>query len=392
LGTHHLPRIARRPDPGIVEMLIAVALMLDLILEAALAPGVPHRAVTAVFAVALAAPIAVRRRWPAAAVIGCTAALLLEDPWKGQLLNLPGSMAVIPLLLCSYSAGAWLETRRSVAAISTAAALLTADSLIEIYGTGVNGGGPSTLATLMVLFMAPWVVGRVVHARARRADAFTAMAARAAAERTERERAAVAEERLTIGRELQDIIAHSVSVMVVQAGGARRVLHDQPDRARESILSVEQTGREVLAEMRRMLGLLRRDEDPRALTPQPGLDQLPELAATLADAGLSCELRTEGDPIELTPGVDLVSYRVIEATLERAAATQCRHATATIGYRSRQLELEIRGDRRMKITGDDLTAVSERVQLYGGKLVLLDSEATGFAIRCLLPLDGAVTA
>jgi len=105
--------------------------------------------------------------------------------------------------------------------------------------------------------------------------------------RSARERAAIANERLTIGRELQDIIAHSVSVMVVQAGGARRSLQSEPDRAREAILNVEQTGREALAEMRRLLGLLRKDDDPQALSPQRASSSYPSLLVRCAP-GASC--------------------------------------------------------------------------------------------------------
>src|SRR5205807_6239563 len=210
--------------------------------------------------------------------------------------------------------------------------------------------------------------------------------AQSAAERSERERAAIEQERLRIGSELQDIIAHSVSVMVVQAGGARRLLRAEPDRARESILNVEHTGREALAEMRRLLGLLRKDDDPHALTPQPGLDQLPDLAGALTQAGLDCELRTEGRAIELTPGINLVAYRVIETALERATALGCRNTSATVRYEPRRLELEIRGDRRLPDLGDTLRFVSERVELYGGTLEAPD-EHTQFTSRCLLPLE-----
>jgi signal transduction histidine kinase len=293
------------------------------------------------------------------------------------------------LMLCSYGAGAWLPPRRSVGAIGLAAGMLCAEQLTEVYVTHVSGGGLSGFATLMALFLAPWVLGWFVSERHRRADAFSALAAHTVAERAERERAAITQERLAIGRELQDIIAHSVSVMVVQAGGARRLLRDQPDRARESILNVEQTGRETLAEMRRLLGLLRKDDDPRSLAPQPGLDQLTEFVNTIAQAGLICELRTEGEPVDLTPGIDLVGYRVIETALERAAASRCRHAEATVRYAPRRLELEVHGDGQLADAGDALRAVSERVELYSGRLDVLDSDPTGFAIRCQLPLEGA---
>ena len=253
--------------------------------------------------------------------------------------------------------------------------MLATDQLIEAHVTHVSGGGWSGLAILMLLFVTPAALGWFVRQRHRRGEAFALLAAQSATERTDRERAAIERERLTIGRELQDIIAHSVSVMVVQAGGARTLLREDPDRARESILNVEQTGRDTLAEMRRLLGLLHKDEDPRALTPQPGLDQLPDLAAALADSGLGCELRTEGDPIELTPGINLVGYRVIETALERAAALGCRHTSATIRYELRALELEIRGDRQLPDLGAALRSVAERVELYRGSLDVLDADA-----------------
>lgn len=370
-----------------VDALVAATLAVDLVLESALGVGIPHRLLTAVFGVAVAAPIAARRRWPAAVVVGAAAVCLLQDPFRGQLFNLPSGSIVLVLMLCSYGAGAWLGPRRSVLAFAAAAALLVADQLIETYVTDVTGGDLFNLAELIVIITAPWALGRFIYERNRRAAAFASLAAQAASERTERERAAIAQERLAIGRELQDIIAHSVSVMVVQAGGARRLLLDEPDRARESILNVEQTGREALAEMRRLLGLLRKDDDPRALTPQPGLDQLPELAAALQLDGLVCELRTDGHPIDLTPGVDLVSYRVIETALEQAAASRCRHPSATVRYQPSRLEIDVRGDRELPYRDDALSSISERVALYGGSLDVREGEPAEFAVRCRLPLE-----
>jgi signal transduction histidine kinase len=271
--------------------------------------------------------------------------------------------------------------------------LITVDQFVEIYVTDVGGtGGWSGAAVVLIGFFAlPWLAGRLVRERSRRADAFAALGARAASDRVERERAAIANERLTIGRELQDIIAHSVSVMVIHAGGARRLLQSEPDRARESILTVEQTGREALAEMRRLLGLLRKDDDPQALSPQPGLEQLPELAGVLRSKGLVCELRTDGDPIELTPGIDLVSYRVIETALERGATAGWDHAFITVRYEPQRLELEVRGNTSIPGGGEILGSLSERVRLYGGGLDVVDSRRGEFAVRCRLPLERAFT-
>ncbi len=382
-------RLASRIDLARVDVLIAVALTIDLVLEAALGAGLPDRLATALFAVPFAAPVAVRRRWPAGAVIACTATALLQDAFYGQLFNLPSSSAVIPLMLCSYGAGAWLGARRSLAAITIAAGLLAADMWIEIDVTGVSGGDFSGSVTLMLLFLVPWGLGRFVYERTRRADAFAALAAQAAAERAERERAAVTQERLTIGRELQDIIAHSVSVMVVQAGGARRLLRTEPDRARESILNVEQIGRDALAEMRRLLGLLRKDDDPRALTPQPGLDQLPALSTRiLGDAGLACELRIEGEPIPLTPGdrprrLPGDRGRAGERPPARAAGTPTRRSTTE----PRELELEVRGDGRSPTSTTNMRSASPSASSYTAAASTLPAERDGFTVRARLPLE-----
>jgi signal transduction histidine kinase len=376
-----------------VDWLTCIALIVLLTSESLLASGMPNRAVTALFAVAFAAPVAVRRRWPAAAVLWSTAMCVLQDPFDGQLLNLPGSSAVIVLLLCSYGAGAWLAPRHSVVVLAVSTILLATDQVVEQHVTYVSGGGWSGLGILLLLFLAPAVFGWFVRQRIQRGRAFAALAAQTVVERNEQEREAVDRERLIIGRELQDVIAHSVSLMVVQTGGARRMLRDQPDRAREAILNVEQTGRDALAEMRRLLGLLRKDDDPRALSPQPGLDQLPDLAFVLEGAaGLRCELRTEGTAIELTPGINLVAFRVLESGLQLAASLGCQRVSATVQYQSRQLVLEVQGDRQLSHVSEAVQSVAERVELYGGNLEVLNQELTHFTIRCFLPLEGVVAA
>jgi signal transduction histidine kinase len=174
--------------------------------------------------------------------------------------------------------------------------------------------------------------------------------------------------------------------MVVQAGGARRLLDADPDRARESILNVERTGRDALAEMRALLGLLRKDDDPRALTPQPGLEQLPHLAAALSEGGLACDLQTVGTPIELTPGVDLAGFRVIEAALELLQRNHYRHGAVIIRWHPRHLELAVSADGPLRDGAESLRPVAERVELYGGRLDVSDDEGARAAITCVLPL------
>ena len=383
---------ARAADPRRVDAVFGALLAIDLVLEAALVHGVTStdRLVTAVFALPFSATVVVRRRWPAGAVVACATLGLAQQLFGGRLFTaLPSQSAELAPILCAYGAGAWLARRRGAIATALAIGLLYADALVASYVDHASGapGWSGGLALVVSFLLVPWVIGCFVRERTRRAAAFAALEAQVTAERSERERAAIAQERIVIGRELQDIIAHSVSVMVIQAGGARQLLGHQPERAREGILNVERTGREALAEMRRLLGLLRKDDDPRALAPQPGLDQLPELADSLHQAGLECQLREEGEPIDLTPGISLVGYRVVQAALRGAAQNGCTAATATVRYGSRGLELEVSADRTPSGIEQALRTVSERVLLYGGRLDVLGHESDGFKINCRLPLE-----
>jgi hypothetical protein len=140
--------------------------------------------------------------------------------------------------------------------------------------------------------------------------------------------------------------------------------------------------------MRRLLGLLRRDDDPRALAPQPGLDQLDELISSIERAGVACEVQTEGKRTELTPGIDLLGYRVLEAGLTHAAQARCAAATARLTYTPGSLELEVRGDEHATGSAPNLAALRERVDLYGGR-ILIDPHGP-FTLHCQLPLAAAM--
>jgi signal transduction histidine kinase len=373
-------------DQSRVDAVLAIAILVELELEIWLDRGIAasHRPLTAVAGVLLVLPVAVRRRWPAGALVWCSAVTTAEALLGGGLSATSGLGVMLAFVLLVYTAGASLELRRGLVALTLAFSAFVVRSLSESSGIG------EVLFLAGVMFAAPWFIGRLARERNRRAVAFRALAQQASAERDERKRAAMAQERVRIGRELQDIIAHNVSAMVIQAGGARQLLRTDPERARESILSVEQIGREALGDLRRVLGMLRKDEDPVALAPQPGLGQLPALLDTIRTAGLECDLQLEGEPAELTPGVDLVGYRVIEAALRAVAASGCRHGAVTVRYRLGDLELEIRSGDSVRDLDGALRDVSERVALYGGSLRV--APADGCALRAHLPLAAAVTA
>lgn len=379
----------------LIDVAFASVLSLDLILEALLAHGVPSsgRLPSALAAVPFAAAVAFRRRWPRISALWAIGMCLVQQFFHGQMLTtLPSESAEFVPILCCYGVGAWVELKAGLWAIALAAAGLVGVGLIASaqHAPGAASSPGSDLAVALFFVLAPWAVGLLMRERHRRAEAFESLERQTILDRAERERAAAAEEREMIGRELQDIIAHSVSLMVVQAGGARRMLLERPDRARESILCVERTGREALAEMRRLLGVLRRDDDPRALAPQPGLAQLPELAEQMLGRGLLCEF--EGaETWPLTPGIDLVAYRVIEAALARVVDRGGRTANIEITHGPRALRLEVAAAGVAGSDAAELRAVAERVALYDGRLEAF-AEGGQLIVRCQLPLAGAAAA
>jgi signal transduction histidine kinase len=221
-------------------------------------------------------------------------------------------------------------------------------------------------------------------------------AARAEEAHQEELRAAAAEERRRIAREMHDVIAHSMSVMVVQAGGARRILDRDPERAVTAAAQIERTGREAMAEMRHLLGLLNPDERPAERAPQPSLGELDALVARAREAGLPATLHVEGRKRPLPAGLDLAAYRIAQEALTNAI----KHANAaptavTVRWYRDELELEVRdagpGGRAAAIEqdgGHGLVGMRERVRLYGGELETEQPPHGGWIVRARLPFTG----
>jgi signal transduction histidine kinase len=373
-----------RVDPRIIDLGLALAVLAAVEVTCWVSSGVSEsdRIVTAIAAVAFAAPIAVRRQWPAEALVICAAVATVSTQFGGQLLSNDNAY-VIPVLVLGYSAGAGLEGRRSVMAL-----------ILAPGPDGTAGGAGSIVWALFyatMLLVPTWLIGRYVYRYSHRTSAFDALAAQAAAAKDEQQAAAIAAERARIGSELQDIIAHSISAMVIQAGSARLMLRADPGRARDSILNVEETGRQALSDLRRLLGMLRRDADPRALSPQPGLGQLNALINSLQHAGLACERHTIGEETDLTPGTDLVAYRVVETALRAAADGHARYSVVTVRYEPRDLELEIRCDRPFPDLDTTFAPLVERVALYNGEL-RAEPSPDGFVVQARLPFEAGVPA
>jgi signal transduction histidine kinase len=245
-----------------------------------------------------------------------------------------------------------------------------------------------------VLFAIAWLAGFGLRRRTVQIDAAEARAARAERERQVAGRIAVAEERARIARELHDIVAHSVSVMVLQVGAVRHGLPATLADDKEALEGVERTGRAALAEMRRLLGAMRRDDDELELAPQPGLDGLPSLAEQVGRAGLPVRLHVDGETFPVPRAVDLSAYRIIQEgltnSLKHAHAGQ---ADVTVRYGPRELRIEIRDDGRgAGVTdgrGHGLVGVRERVKIFGGEMSAENPADGGFVLCARLPLDGS---
>jgi signal transduction histidine kinase len=202
---------------------------------------------------------------------------------------------------------------------------------------------------------------------------------------------AAADERARIARELHDVVAHSVSVMVVQASGVRRLLREEQHRERDALLSVEQIGRQALTEMRRMLGVMRTAGELPSLAPQPGLQHLERLVAQVEEAGLPVTLRVEGRRPELSPGIDLSAYRIVQEGLTNALKhSKGGHAEVVVRYYESSVQLEITDDgagANGDGPGHGLVGMRERVALYGGKLDAGPRDGGGFVLRAELPVE-----
>ena len=222
-------------------------------------------------------------------------------------------------------------------------------------------------------FIAAWLVGFFLNSRSRQTEELRERAERLELEREVKARTAVAEERARIARELHDIVGHSVSVMTVQASAVRRLLREDQEREREALQTVEETGRAALAEMRRLVGVLRRPEEAPALVPQPSLEYVDKLVEQTREAGLDTDLRLVGEPTKLPQGIDLTAYRFVQEGLTNAIKhANAKHAEVVVRYDNGTVELVVRddgtGDGNGGGSGHGLVGIRERVAVYGGEL------------------------
>ena len=341
------------------------------------------RAAAAILFLLVTLPLAWRRRAPVAVlliVIAATAgALFAMRPVQGPVTS------YIATIVAFYSVGAHCAERR---------ALLGGGIGLAALAVLVATGQPGTVeAGSLAVFAVAWLIGRYLRQRRSQVSGLQQRAARAEQEREEQARAAVTQERGRIARELHDIVAHSVSVMVIQAQAGQRLISDAA-QARTAFRSIEASGREALVELRRLLAILRTADDQLAIGPQPGLGSLNSLIEQVRDAGLPVELRIEGQQVQLPPGVDLSAYRIVQEaltnTIKHAGPAK---AEVVLRYDTSALELEITdsgtGAAPGTGTGHGLIGMRERVTLLGGDLVTGSRDGGGYLVRARLPLTAA---
>jgi len=248
------------------------------------------------------------------------------------------------------------------------------------------------LVFIPILFGIGWLVGFALRERSAQAEAAEERAAQAEREREAAARVAVAEERARITRELHDIVAHAVSVMVLQAGAVRHRLPAELAEDRDVLTDVERAGRAALAEMRRLLGAMRREGEDAELSPQPGLGSLDALLEEVRRAGLPVELHVDGDPFPLPRAIDLSAYRIVQEGLTNALKhARAQRADVTVSYAADELRIDVEDDGRGSSPtdglGHGLVGVRERVKLYGGEMTAGAENGGGFALRTRLPLQ-----
>jgi signal transduction histidine kinase len=374
----------RALDAGIAVLLAGAAV-------AAVAASEHPGAVSLVAAAAFAATVAWRRRAPAAAILAALVSVAAVQRAGGPEL----AIAPIVALLDYYTLG----RRSGERGWAPAEPLLLALAIPVLAASPSNPHLVDVASVWAFFFVAPFGAGRAIGSRGALTRELRGAADRLAREQRERASRAAAEERTRIARELHDVVAHSVSVMVVQTQAARRVAGADREAARAALRSVESCGRDALVDMRRMIGVLRRGDIELAA---PGLAQLDTLAARARASGLPVELRIEGEPRLLPPAVDLVAFRVVQEALTNALKhAGPAHATVLVAYTDGALVLEISDTghgppsasaQAEAAIGHGLIGMRERLTLYGGELRTGRRRGGGFQVQAHVPLGEALTA
>jgi signal transduction histidine kinase len=340
------------------------------------------------FSIAMTIPLLLRRRHPAGVFTAVTFVAFLQ--WAFEIHVYTFDMA---LLVALYTVAAYSARRYAVAALAVAEVGVILAALRWWHGS------VGSLVAPAAVLAAGWILGDNIRTRRAYLAELEERAARLERERDNQAQVAAAAERARIARELHDVVAHHVSVMVVQADGAAYALDDAPHRSRAALATISTTGRQALAEMRRLLGVLRSDPEDADLQPQPGVAQLTDLLAQLRSTGLPVNLVVEGVPTPLPTGMDLTAYRLVQEALTNAlkhGGPRVR-ATVRICYLEDQLEIQVEDDGRGpqpesagNPAGHGLVGMRERAAVYGGEVATGPRAGGGYRVVARLPLGAGV--
>jgi signal transduction histidine kinase len=369
-------------DPLHVDTATAALLGVAIVVECALVDtGGESRVLSMVLGVLLVLPLAVRRTHPVPAALGFAVVVVLQGVVGNSFLFDHVTGAFVAVLFILYSTARHCSDRQ----IWPALAALDSALLIGV-ATSNEGFTADDILWFVLLFGLPVIAGRALRSRVLLQRELREKAERVESERADRARRAIEEERDRIASELQAVVANGVSAMVIQAEAVPRLLAvDDTASAELALAAVEETGRDALGEMRRLLGVLRREDEGLALAPQPGLARLRALVERQRERGLDVELRVEGDERPLSTGVDLTAYRVLEDALQAAARQRAERATVLLRYLDGDLQLEVCDDRSGGASSR-FPGLRDRVGLYGGHLSVKREDGKGFTLRARLPL------
>jgi signal transduction histidine kinase len=371
-----------RPHFSRAEFLPALALGVPLVAEAMFAGPADW---TLLARVLLAAATALALLWRTRAPLVTLAVVLLAPLARHEVGGGGDGLHYLAVLVAVYSIGAYGQRRDG---------LIAAVLLIAFVGPGewakVADGGWGELVGPVLSMVLAFGMGRFVGSRTQQVRDAEQRAIEVEHDRDKQARAAVADERARIARELHDIVAHHVSVMVIQAQAGQRMISPSDGEARDALTTIETTGRDALVELRRLLDVLRRTTDTAGTEPQPGLAELPALIGTAREAGLPIELHVEGESNALPAGLDLSAYRIVQEAVTNAMRYAGKSRTEVlVRYCSDAVELEIRDDGPglgvPAGAGHGLAGMRERASLYGGVLEAGPRAERGFAVRARLP-------
>jgi signal transduction histidine kinase len=378
--------LARRYGVDALIIFLTVAAMLEVVIRHSALDAPQETLWLRLAAIGLIVlPLFARRRFPFGAPITYWLLAVAVSFVDGRLIPLTTGIFILTMVV-AFLLGSAPNTRQARLGL----VVVVVGAAIVVYNLTTHS--VSQLVFIPVLYGVCWFLGFAVRQRGEQASAAEERATRAERDRQASARIAVAEERARIARELHDVVAHAVSVMVLHTGAVRHRLPDDFPDEKEALRGVEETGRRALSEMRHLLGALRRDGEGAELSPQPGMAGLDRLLQEVREAGLPVRLEVHGEPVPLPGPIDLAVYRIAQEGLTNVLKhARASHADVSINYAPGVLQVEVRDDGDGPQPGDGLghglVGMRERVKIYDGELAAGPGPDGGFVLSARLPLD-----